>query len=132
MKRGGDQPAMRRDLEALEARLWKRFGEGDLRMETFEKRMSLLDKRMERVDERMDTLESVVKRMAAAIVNFQAEMRTMREDFASAMTRMESRLLERMDGFMSIVVKVDRGQTILVHRVDKLEERVGRLERRPA
>jgi hypothetical protein len=138
MKRKGDEPATKRDLwaheaatkkdfTALEAATKKDFTALEAATKAFE--ASTIEG-FDAASKRMDRIEKVLKNVAVDVVGVKSTLVEMRQDFSGALTRMESRLLDRMDGFMAKTVKVERDQVYLIHRVDKLEDRVTRIEKR--
>ena len=82
--------------------------------------------------ERMDRFEKVVKNLAVEVTGVKKELTHVREDFSAALKRTESRLIGHIDGFMAKTVKVERDQSILIHRMDRIEDRVSRIENRPS
>ena len=107
------QAATKKDFEAFEASMKKDFAANQAATSM-----------------RTERLEKVVKNMAVEVVGVKSSLIEMREDFSGALKRMESRLIDRMDGFMAKTVKVERDEVWLIHRVDKLEDRVSRIEKR--
>ncbi|PIR15285.1 MAG: hypothetical protein COV48_15205, partial [Elusimicrobia bacterium CG11_big_fil_rev_8_21_14_0_20_64_6] len=75
-------------------------------------------------------LTKVVKNVAIEVSGIKSELTDMRQDFSSALTRTESRLIDHLDGFMAKTLKVERDEVWLIHRVDKLEDRVARIEKK--
>lgn len=116
MKRIVNAPATKKALESMEARLCGRIG--------------ACDDRLNVIDQQLATLTSVVRRVAVDVVEGRGDARAMREDFSSAMTRMNSHLTAQMDAFMANTLRVDRDNILLTHRVDKIEGRISQLERR--
>lgn len=116
MKRGGNLPATKKALGSMETRLCGRI--------------EACDHRLSAIDQRLDTLTSVIRRVAVDVVEGRGDARAMREDFSSAMTRMNSHLTTQMDAFMANTLRVDRDNILLTQRVDKIEGRISQLERR--
>jgi tetrahydromethanopterin S-methyltransferase subunit G len=127
MKRKGDVPATKNDLQALESAIRKDLQacatKNDLQACATKNDLQAQSARLERV-------ERVVKNIAVEVSRFGPSMKEMREEFSSLFVRMESRQLDRMDAFMAKTVKVEREQFWLVHRMDKIEDRVSRIEKR--
>jgi hypothetical protein len=105
MKRGGNSPATKKALGSMETLLRERIG--------------ACDNRLNGIDQRLDTLTSVIRRVAVDVVEGRGDARAMREDFSSAMTRMNSHLTTQMDAFMANTL-----------RADKIGGRISQLERR--
>ena len=75
-------------------------------------------------------LKETTRRLSKEIVGTQASVAKLKDDLVHAMRRMQSTLLNQMDGFMTKTRKVDVDQLFLIHRMDKLEKRVDSLETR--
>lgn len=75
-------------------------------------------------------LERVVRNIAVEVSGIKAELTDFRQDILSALARTESRLISHMDGFMAKTLKVERDEFWLIHRMDKLEDRVDRIEKK--
>lgn len=118
VKKRDERPATKGDLADLESRL--------------SGRMDKMDGRMDKMDGRMERTEEAVRGVAKALLAFKTEVFERFDLQEAAMRRMYSGIIDKIDGFMSKTIKVDKDQTILVHRVDKLEGRVSRLEARRA
>ena len=93
MKRKGDVPATRKDLWALGTQITAMQADS---AET----------------------KKVVRNMAVELSRTKGEVVGLREDFSSAMQKLESRLVGRMDAFMSQTLKVSHDQFWLIHRMD--------------
>ncbi len=78
----------------------------------------------------VDELAAVVRRQSVRLVKVEASVDSLREDVISALRGVESRLTGRMDAFMAATLRVDRDNILLVRRMDKVEERVSRIEQR--
>lgn len=88
-----------------------------------------LDGKVEGLDSKIDRVEHSLRRdMALGFDQARAE----RERFDGALNaKIDKRhfdTVSRMDAFMSQTLAARNDQSILIHRVDKLEERVDRLE----
>lgn len=77
-----------------------------------------------------DEITSVIKGFAAEVLRMQARTEKRIDDLEDTVRSFRSELIGRMDGFMAQTLAVRTDQTILVHRVDNLEGRVGALERK--
>ena len=84
------------------------------------------------IAERIGTLEAVVRRIAMDQTRLRAEVNDQIDALRLEVRGFFSRTVGQVDGFMSTTMKVDRGQIILVHRVDRLEERMSRFDGRPS
>ena len=75
-------------------------------------------------------LKETTRRLSKEIVATQTNAAKLKDELMHFMRRMQSNLLNQMDGFMTKTRKVDVDQVFLIHRMDKLEKRVGSLEAR--
>ena len=123
MKQKGDEPATKRDLWAVEAAMRKDLSVHETTTRTLGGEVKILSTRMDR-------LERVVKNVVVEVGGLKAEVAGLRHDIPTMLMRMESRMMAHMDGFMAKTVKVERDQFWLIHRMDKLEDRVSRVEKR--
>ena len=109
MKRKGDEPTMRKDLWALETALRKDIGG---------------------ITSGLAETNKVLRNVVVEVSRLKADDVAREERYSAALQNMASQITSRMDAFMSQTLKVGSDQFWLIHRLDKIEERVARVEKR--
>ena len=111
-----DSQSLRNDFQALR---------GD-----FKAHVAATKDEFKAVSSRFDRLERVVKKVAVDVSGFKTALVEMSENFSAVLTQRNSELMDRLDGFMAKTLKVERDEVWLIHRVDNLEDRVTRIEKK--
>lgn len=125
MKYDAGAPATKGDLERFAAKTDLELLAIRADLERFATKTEVIG-----VTTRIDRMELVLKNVAVEVSGIKSELTDMRQDFSAALTRTESRLINHLDGFMAKTLKVERDEVWLIHRVDKLEDRVTRIEKK--